>query len=773
LISISDGRIHNLALKSDGTLWAWGDNSYGQLGDGTTTQRNSPVQVGNATDWISVIGGNDCSFALKSNGTLWAWGNNFYGKLGDGTTTERHNPVQIGGADNWVSVSSGNQHTVALKSDGTLWAWGYNGYGQLGDGTTVDKNMPIQIGVLNNWVSISCGGTHTLARKSDGTIWSWGYNGYGQLGDGTTANRLSPVQSGSGNNWVAVSCGSDHTLSLKADGTFWACGRNQFGAVGDGTNTDRTNLTQRTSVTDVIFTQGGGYHTGLIKADRIQICMTGYNGNGQLGNGTIADKNTFECIINASSLNTITCSPTAGIYCVGQNIAVPYAANGTFNAGNIFTAQLSNASGSFASPTNIGTLSSTTSGIINATVSATPSGNGYRIRVVSSNPAVTGGDNGSNITISNTPFISSFSPVSGTVGITVTINGCAFNSVAANNIVYFGSVKTTATSANATQLTVTVPPGAAYAPLTVVNTVAGLSAQSVLPFTPTFPCGGTINSSTFDQKVDFTVNSNLRRLAIADFDGDGLNDYALTASTSNIVTIYRNTSSLSSISFGAGYDKSAGSHAYDIAAADLNGDGKIDIVVTDLVDNTISVYKNNSTPNSLLFDNRLTFGTGSGPRRVVIADMNNDGKPDVVTANLSSNNISVLTNISSTSTINFTAKTDFSIGASPIGMAVGDLDGDGYADVVTSNTTSNNMSVLHHVNSSTISFDNITNYATGNYAENAAIGDLDGDGKNDVIIDNSGGNNFSVFRNTSVPGTITFDTKQDITTGSTPYWTDI
>src|ERR1043165_6518327 len=129
-----------------GTLWAWGNNNSGQLGDGTTINSGTPTQIGTDTKWASITCGSGYTMALKNDGTLWAWGNNSSGQLGDGTTTDKTTPTQIGTDTKWVGIACGDRHTVAVKSDGTLWAWGYNGTGQLGDGSTIDKASPIQIG---------------------------------------------------------------------------------------------------------------------------------------------------------------------------------------------------------------------------------------------------------------------------------------------------------------------------------------------------------------------------------------------------------------------------------------------------------------------------------------------------------------------------------------------------------------------------------------------------------------------------------------------------
>ena len=196
---IAAGWYHTVALKSDGSLWAWGGSYKGQLGDGTNFKRNMPVQVsGGGNTWTTIAAGWHHTVAVKSDGTLWAWGYNFYGQLGDGTTINRNMPVQVsGGGNTWVGIAAGGYHTVALKSDGSLWAWGYNFPGQLGDGTTINRNMPVQVSRGGNtWVGIAAGGYHTVALKSDGTPWAWGLNNYGQLGDGTTFAKHSPVWAG-------------------------------------------------------------------------------------------------------------------------------------------------------------------------------------------------------------------------------------------------------------------------------------------------------------------------------------------------------------------------------------------------------------------------------------------------------------------------------------------------------------------------------------------------------------------------------------------------
>ena len=191
---VDAGSWHTVALKLDGTLWAWGSNWLGQLGDSSTVDRNSPVKIGTDTNWKSIAAGWGHTLALKSDGTLWAWGNNATGELGDGTDNNiKTYPVRIGSDNDWTSISTGQDHALALKSDGTLWAWGNNDYGQLGDGTTIHKNYPVKISTETDWISIAARGNHSIALRSNGTLWAWGNNFNGQLGDGTKGYQETPL----------------------------------------------------------------------------------------------------------------------------------------------------------------------------------------------------------------------------------------------------------------------------------------------------------------------------------------------------------------------------------------------------------------------------------------------------------------------------------------------------------------------------------------------------------------------------------------------------
>ena len=280
-------------IKTDGTLWTWGNNSRGTLGDGTVTSRRSPVTTsGGGTDWKQVSIAENTA-AIKTDGTLWTWGYNLYGGLGDGTATNRSSPgTTAGGGTNWKQVVCGKNDAAAIKTDGTLWTWGYNGFGQLGTGTITNRSSPgTTAGGGTNWTQVACGYTHTAAIKTDGTLWTWGYNQYGRLGDGTTTNRSSPgTTAGGGTNWKQVACGYTHTAAIKTDGTLWTWGFNGSGGLGDGTTTNRSSPgTTAGGGTNWKQVACGYQKTAAIKTDGT-LWTWGYNAYGGLGDGTITTR---------------------------------------------------------------------------------------------------------------------------------------------------------------------------------------------------------------------------------------------------------------------------------------------------------------------------------------------------------------------------------------------------------------------------------------------------------------------------------------------------
>ena len=290
--SIAAGAEHTMALKSDGTVWVWGGNSYGQLGIGTITNCTVPVQVPGLSGVTSIVAGPYNSVVFKSDGTVLAWGFNGFGQLGDGTTTDRSIPVQVQGLAGVTSITAGMYHIVALKSDGTVLAWGYNNVGQLGDGTTTDRSVPVQVQGLAGVTSIAAGQYHTVALKSDGTVLAWGYNAQGQLGNGSfTRNSTTPMRVQGLVGVISIAAGLTYTMSLKSDGTVWTWGRNDYGQLGDGTTTHRETPVQAHVFSTVTSIAAGLFHALVLTSDNT-FWAWGTNVVGQLGDGTYTDRST-------------------------------------------------------------------------------------------------------------------------------------------------------------------------------------------------------------------------------------------------------------------------------------------------------------------------------------------------------------------------------------------------------------------------------------------------------------------------------------------------
>ncbi len=293
-ISVSAGGGQSLGIRANGTLWAWGFNSSGQLGDNTSINKSSPVSVvGGFTDWISASAGGYHSIGVRANGTLWAWGSNGSGRLGDNTTASKSSPVSVvGGFTDWISASAGRYHNVGVRANGTLWAWGVNSYGTLGDNTVVSRSSPVSVvGGFTDWVSASAGREHSLGVRANGTLWAWGRNSYGTLGDNTVVSKSSPVSVvGSFTDWISASAGDRHSLGVRANGTLWAWGRNSYGTLGDNTVVSRSSpVSVVGGFADWISASAGRYHSLGVRANGT-IWAWGNNTSGRLGDNTIVSR---------------------------------------------------------------------------------------------------------------------------------------------------------------------------------------------------------------------------------------------------------------------------------------------------------------------------------------------------------------------------------------------------------------------------------------------------------------------------------------------------
>lgn len=365
--------------------------------------------------------------------------------------------------------------------------------------------------------------------------------------------------------------------------------------------------------------------------------------------------------------------------------------------------------------------------------------------------------------------INSMTPASGPIGTSVTIKGSNFNIIPSNNVVHFGSTTGTVTACTDTSITVTVNNGASYENVSVSN-VTDKQVALAKPFATTFACGGAINSTSFGAPANYTAGNSPRSIAVSDLDGDGYPDIILTNSADSTISILKNASGLGVFSFDPPVEFIAKMSPQDIAIGDITGDGKPDIVVISKDSNMVTAFRNTSVGNTISFNQKVSLPTGLSPKSIVLADMDKDGKLEIIVSNEGANTVSVYKNtITPLGGISYNSKMDFPAGSAPRGIAAEDIDGDGMPDIVTTNYGGNNFSVLRNTSSGgTISLDPKVDFATGTGPQSIRVADLDADGANDVIITNNVSGTLSVFKNTSSNATVSFATGMDAITGTGP-----
>ncbi|MBF9224014.1 RCC1 domain-containing protein [Hymenobacter ruricola] len=339
------GTYHSLSIHADGTLWATGDNGYGQLGTGTTTSATAWVQVGTAATWVQVVAGSEYTLGLQADGSLWAWGRNYSGQLGRatnaGTNTANPTPTQVAGT--YTQVAAGQFHSLALRADGSLWAWGDNTYGQLGNatnaGTTTPNPTPTQ--VAGTYTQATAGEAHSLGLRADGSLYAWGSNYYGQLSRAANAGTTTanPTPAAVPGTYTQVAAGNNHNLGLRADGSLWAWGWNGYGQLGIPANSGNGAPNPTPAQVAGTYTQvaAGAFHSSGLRADG-SLYAWGWNGDGQLGNPAN----------NGNNTPNPTPAQVAGTYVqvvAGRNHTLALQGNGSLWAwGWNFSGQLGNGS---------------------------------------------------------------------------------------------------------------------------------------------------------------------------------------------------------------------------------------------------------------------------------------------------------------------------------------------------------------------------------------------------------------------------------------------
>jgi alpha-tubulin suppressor-like RCC1 family protein len=303
--TVGAGYNFTIALGPGGTVLTWGDNTYGQLGEGNTTDRITPTGGPTLTNIIAVDAGTSNGYALRNDGTVWAWGVGFR----NGTSFQQNSPVQVSIPAFVTAISAGATHALALDDTGTVWAWGDNASGQIGDGTNTTKVTPVAIPLFGPALAISAGNSHSLVVKTDGTVWGSGYNWTGALGDGTTANiRLTPVQMTGVTGAVEVAAGAYYSLIRLNTGAVWGVGSNGYGQLCS--NTGNRSLAAPTPLSGAAISAKQSHTLVKVVSTTIELWVCGENGYGQLGDGTTTNRYVPTLLSTPSNVSAMSAGPT-------------------------------------------------------------------------------------------------------------------------------------------------------------------------------------------------------------------------------------------------------------------------------------------------------------------------------------------------------------------------------------------------------------------------------------------------------------------------------
>lgn len=625
-------------------------------------------------------------------------------------------------AQNFSLTNVGTNTLTWSLSNTSLWLNASAGSGSLTGGGPA----------TNVTLSLNSIASNLLVGTYNATVWFTNLNDSVGQGRQFTLAVLSPPTITQQPTNQAVLDGAAATFTVGATGGLplyyqWQYNSNNLTDGGNISGSTTTNLTiSNVSATNI------GYYNVIVS----NVAGVAISSNALL---TITSSSP---VITQQPSNQVAVVGTTAQFSVAAIGTKPFFYQWTFNQANITNATNATLILNDVQLTNAGMYAVMVSNIIGSTTSSN-----------------------ANLTVYTVPVITSFSPLAGAAGSSVTISGLNFSPLVGSNTVYFGTVKATVVSASPTSLVVTVPVGATYAPIT--ETVNGLVAYAEAPFEPTFTGNSApIGVSSFAPGVNLATAGGPVRILMADLNGDGKLDLIAANFGSGNIYVYQNISTNGSLSPGsfaapivlAGTGSSA---PFSLTVADVDGDGKLDILMSDHNANTVMIYQNLSSGGTLTtnsFAAPVILSVDTDPRRICVRDLDGDGRPDIIVANAGSSTISIFRNIGqagSITTNSFAPKVDLVAALNPEDVAVGDLDGDGKPDLVSPSDNGGVVSLYRNTSTpGTISFDARVDLPAPAFTISVAIGDIDGDGKADLAVGSYTGQALSVYRNTSSPGSL-------------------